>query len=154
MDFANIENNKQFVYSVIKDTYTQADAKNKHIKAIKSGTPAERYDSILTVAEHLHKGWYATLLASKIDPSAIIPMYILDAVAYVAKNVESSDLFWKMVRYSFSAYNLGNEYDEMKRQFTNATTFMEINSLIETFCNEFPDDMVTVFIKKVGKLNA
>ena len=153
VDFANIENNKQFVYSVIKDTYTQADAKNKHIKAIKSGTPAERYDSILTVAEHLHKGWYATLLASKIDPSAIIPMYILYAVAYVAKDVASSDLFWKMVRYSFGTYDLGAEYNEMKLQFTNATT-EEIDSLIEDFCSEFPEDMVTVFIKKVGKLNA
>ena len=135
------------------DTYIQSDAKDKHITAIQSGTPAERYDSILTVAEHIHKGWYATLLASKIGANAIIPMYILDAVAYVAKDVASSDLFWKMVRYSFGAYDLGAEYDKMKLQFTNATT-EKIDSLIEDFCSKFPEDMVTVFIKKVGKLNA
>lgn len=153
VDFANIEENKQFVYSIIMDTYIQSDAKDKHITAIQSGTPAERYDSILTVAEHIHKGWYATLLASKIGANAIIPMYILDAVAYVAKDVASSDLFWKMVRYSFGAYDLGAEYDKMKLQFTNATT-EKIDSLIENFCSKFPEDMVTVFIKKVGKLNA
>ena len=57
------------------------------------------------------------------------------------------------MRYSFGTYDLGAEYNEMKLQFTNATT-EEIDSLIEDFCSEFPEDMVTVFIKKVGKLNA
>lgn len=150
-DFACIEDNKKFVYSVIENAYTQAAVKKKHIAAIDSGTPAERYDAVLTVAESIHKGWYAALLASEIKSSAIIPPYILDAIAFAVRDVVSEKLLWKMVKYSFGEYQLGHEYDDMKKEFINATTTEQANNLISTFCNEFPEDMVSVFINKVGK---
>jgi len=150
VDFANIESNRDFIYSIIEEIYTQSTTKQKHMTAIKSGTPAERYDSILTVASYIHKGWYATLLASKIGANAIIPMYILNAIVFVAKDIVSLKLFWKMVKYSFGEYNLDSEYDEMKQRFATATTLDEINNLVKLFCEKFPEDMATIFIKKVG----
>lgn len=150
VDFANINQNKDFIYAVIKHAYSQQTTKNKHIAAIKSGTDAERYDAVLTVAQNIQKGWYATLLASEIEANAIIPTYILDAIAFAAKDIVSPKLLWKMVKYSFEAYNdLDSNYDEMKKEFNEAATHEQRAALISDFCREFPQDMVSEFIAKV-----
>lgn len=149
VDFASIKENKEFVYAVIGQTYMRKATIEKHTEAIKSGTDAERYDAVLTVAQNSQKGWYATLLASEIEANAIIPTYILDAIAFAAKDVVSPKLLWKMVKYSFGAYTtLGSAYDEMKKGFDEAATLEQRNNLISDFCREFPDDMVTAFIAK------
>ena len=152
IDFASIKENKEFVYAVISQTYTQKTSIEKHIKAIKSGTEAERYDAVLTVAQNIQKGWYATLLASEIRENAIVPTYILNAIVFAAKDVVSTKLLWKMVKHSFGAYDLGSKYDDMKKEFTEAATPEQITNLILDFCREFPKDMVTAFIAKVGGL--
>lgn len=150
VDFANIDQNKEFIYAVIKHVYTQKATKDKHITAIKSGTDAERYDAVLTVAQNIQKGWYATLLASEIGANAIIPTYILDAIAFATRDVVSPKLLWKMVKYSFEAYNdLGSDYNDMKREFDEAATPEQRAASISDFCREFPEDMVSVFIAKV-----
>ncbi len=153
VDFASIDNNKEFIYSVINHTYTQKAARDKHIAAIKSGTDAARYDAVLTVAQNIKKGWYATLLASEIRANAVIPTYILDAIAFATKDVVSQKLLWKMVKYSFGEYDLDSEYDDLKKEFAEATTSEQITDLISDFCREFPNDMVTAFISEVGGLS-
>jgi predicted ATP-dependent endonuclease of OLD family len=153
VDFASIDNNKEFIYSVINHTYTQKAARDKHIATIKSGTAAARYDAVLTVAQNIQKGWYATLLASEIRANAVIPSYILDAIAFATKDVVSQKLLWKMVQYSFGEYDLDSEYDDMKKKFAEVATSEQITNLISDFCREFPKDMVTAFIAKVGGLS-
>jgi len=154
VDFADVENNREFIYSVISNTYEQDSKKENHIAAIKSGTPAERYDSVITIAKNIGKGWYATLLALEIESSSIIPMYILDAIAFAAQDIVTNKLFWKMVKYSFNQYNLDSKYDDMKQQFAEAKTPEQIDEAIRFFCSQFPEDMVSAFIHKVGELSA
>ena len=117
VDFASEDNNKRFICAIIKRAYKDAATKEKHVLAVKSGTEAERYDSVMTVAKNIKKGWYATLLAEKIDAGATIPMYILDAIAFVAKDILSEKLLWKMANYSFNAYDLDEDYDDLKTAF-------------------------------------
>jgi len=154
VDFAKINANKEFIYAVINHTYTQKAAKDKHISAIESGTDAESYDAVLTVAQNIQKGWYATLLASEIRENAVVPTYILDAIAFAAKDVVSPKLLWKMVKYSFDASNLGSEYDDMKKEFSETATPGQITDLISNFCRKFPKNMVAAFIVKAGGLSA
>ena len=153
VDFASEDNNKCFVCAIIKRVYKDATTKEKHILAVKSGTEAERYDSVITVAKNIKKGWYATLLAENIDDTATIPMYILDAIAFAAKDILSEKLLWKMTSYSFNAYNLDEDYDDLKTAFKEARSPKKIRETIEMFCNEFPDNMVSLFITKAGGLN-
>lgn len=142
VDFASEDNNKRFVCAIIKRAYKDAATKEKHVLAVKSGTEAERYDSVMTVAKNIKKGWYATLLAEKIDAGATIPMYILDAIAFVAKDILSEKLLWKMTSHSFNAYDLDEDYDDLKTAFKEARSSKEIRETIEMFCDEFPNDMV------------
>lgn len=153
VDFASEDNNKRFVCAIIKRAYKDAATKEKHVLAVKSGTEAERYDSVMTVAKNIKKGWYATLLAEKIDAGATIPMYILDAVAFVAKDILSEKLLWKMTSHSFNAYDLDEDYDDLKTAFKEARSSKEIRETIEMFCDEFPNDMVSSFIAKAGGLS-
>ena len=154
VDFASEESNKEFVYTVIKNTYKDNDVIEEHISAIKSGTEAERYDSVMTVASNIKKGWYATLLAETIDGRAIIPMYILDAIVFAAKDILSEKLLWKMVQYSFAKYDIGSDFEELKVAFKDAKNSKEIQENIKKFCDKFPDDMVSLFITKEGGLDA
>ena len=94
--------------------YKDAAVIERHISTIKSGTEAERYDSVMTVVNNIKKGWYATLLAEAIDARAVIPMYILDAIVFAAKDILSEKLLWKMVQYSFEQYNLDSDFDDLK----------------------------------------
>ena len=153
VDFASEDNNKRFVCAIIKRAYKDAATKEKHVLAVKSGTEAERYDSVMTVAKNIKKGWYATLLAEKIDAGATIPMYILDAIAFVAKDILSEKLLWKMTSHSFNAYDLDEDYDDLKTAFKEARSSKEIRETIEMFCDEFPNDRVSSFIAKAGGLS-
>ena len=153
VDFASEDNNKRFVCAIIKRAYKDAATKEKHVLAVKSGTEAERYDSVMTVAKNIKKGWYATLLAEKIDAGATTPMYILDAIAFVAKDILSEKLLWKMTSHSFNAYDLDEDYDDLKTAFKEARSSKEIRETIEMFCDEFPNDMVSSFIAKAGGLS-
>ena len=153
VNFASEDNNKRFVCAIIKRAYKDAATKEKHVLAVKSGTEAERYDSVMTVAKNIKKGWYATLLAEKIDAGATIPMYILDAIAFVAKDILSEKLLWKMTSHSFNAYDLDEDYDDLKTAFKEARSSKEIRETIEMFCDEFPNDMVSSFIAKAGGLS-
>ncbi len=153
VDFASEESNKDFVYSVIRSMYKDAAVIERHISTIKSGTEAERYDSVMTVVNNIKKGWYATLLAEAIDARAVIPMYILDAIVFAAKDILSEKLLWKMVQYSFEQYNLDSDFDDLKVAFKEAKRLKGIQETIKKFCDEFPDDMVSLFITKAGGLN-
>lgn len=153
VDFVNEENNKDFVYSIIKNTYKDDGAIKKHILAIKSGTEAERYDSVMTIVKYINKGWYATLLAETIDTNAVIPIYILDAIVFAAEDIVSEKLLWKMTQYAFEQYELGSEFNGLKVAFKDAKSPTEIKETIKKFCDEFPNNMVSLFITKVGVLD-
>lgn len=153
VDFVNEESNKDFVYSIIKNTYKDDGAIKKHISAIKSGTEAERYDSVMTIVKNINKGWYATLLAETIDTSAVIPIYILDAIVFAAEDIVSEKLLWKMTQYVFEQYELGSEFNGLKIAFKDTKSPTEIKETIKKFCDEFPNNMVSLFITKVGVLD-
>ena len=55
-----------------------------------------------------------------IDARAVIPMYILDAIVFAAKDILSEKLLWKMVQYSFEQYNLDSDFDDLKVAFKEA----------------------------------
>ncbi len=154
VDFAQYVENKSFICAVIRQAYTQNATIEKHITAIKSGDDAKLYDSVLAVAQYIQKGWYATLLASEISSNAIIPNYILEAIAFAAKDIISAKLLWKMVAHSLSAHSdLGSDYEEMMKALNEAATPEQRTKLISIFCDKFPEDVVSMFINKVGVLN-
>lgn len=153
-DFVIIGSNKDYVCSVIDDVYTDEATKQKHRSAICGGLQAEQYDTVITVANYASKGWYATLLAERIDEWATIPMYILSAIAHAAKDVLSEQLLWKMVKYALNRNYLSSSYHDLKAAFEEAEKSKEISKAIEAFRSCLPFDMVSLFIMMAGDSNA
>lgn len=150
VDFASEGNNKNFIKEVLKIAYKQQITINKLILMLDSGDEAKRYDVVTSIATHIKKGWYATLLATKVDCSAIIPKYILEAFAFAARTVIDEQVIWKMVQYSFSCYD--EKYKEkLKNQMEEACTTDAKTDFISAFRKEFPSDMVTAFLNEVER---
>ena len=85
---------------------------------------------------------------------AVIRGYVLGALAFVVKDIINEKLLFKMVNYSIDNRNIDSEETEqLKSDLKGASTMEEQKSIMINYCKAFENDMVSVFIKKVGILN-
>ena len=150
VDFANIDDNREYIKEIIKSHYKQESTIKKHCANIDSND-ADRYDSVLTIAREIGKGWYSTLLASKINCSAIIPDYILEAVVFASQEAVCSDVLWKMFVYSLNGY-VDDDANKFKKDIEKIKTQEDKQCAILKFVREYPDDMFSVFYLKREEL--
>lgn len=150
VDFAEIESNRNFVKLVINHHYVDEATIKKHTENI-DGENAERYDSVITLANDMGKGWYATVLSSVLDKYAIIPDYILSAIAFVSREVISDSIKYKMVCYSLSAYETNEKATSLLTRRATVVTDEDKKRFVQEFCKEFNNDIVSKFIEKVDK---
>lgn len=144
VDFASEEVNREYIKKIVETHYVDETTINKHKNSI-DGTEAERYDSVLTVAKGIGKGWYATLLASLVGEDVVIPEYILRAIVYASQSVISNDILWKVARYRFEKKK--SECDFWEKSQDVDLNITEKNELIQAFCEKYPQDSVARFIQ-------
>lgn len=152
VDFARITRNYPYIVRVITDTYTREAVMNKHIASLKA-TEAEQYDAVLTVANELGKGWYATLLAATIDESVAIPQYLLQAVVFASQEVVDERLLKKMALHSIRIYE-DDEVDTHKEALASAKTKEEIGKTLDELCKKYPDSTFASFLSYRKDLNS
>lgn len=150
VDFASEEVNRDYIKKIIETHYIDETTINEHKNSI-DGTDAERYDSVLTIAKAIGKGWYATLLASSVGEDVVIPEYILRAIVYASQSIVSNDIFWKVARYRFEKKKLECDF-WVKSQNVNLN-ITEKNKLIQEFCEKYPQDSVARFIQYYKELS-
>ncbi|MBQ8726869.1 MAG: AAA family ATPase [Oscillospiraceae bacterium] len=151
IDFANIKENREIICEIVNENYKQEVAKETHKKAIQTGTNADRYDSVHTVVNNISKGWYATLLASKISINNVIPEYIIDAIAFASKDIMSVKILWKIISYSLAKHKEQDNYSELTEMFKAAISIEQQLAFIEKYITDYPEEMASIFISKVGK---
>lgn len=150
VDFANEEKNRNFIEKVIDLHYTDQATIDKH-KANLSGESSSRYDSILTLAKSMGKGWYATVLANTISAAAIIPSYILEAIAFACQEIINQDIILKMAKYSLYEYKESSKIKSLVEVYCNIKNDDDKRDFINEFCSKLPNDVVTIFISMVKK---
>jgi predicted ATP-dependent endonuclease of OLD family len=150
VDFAGEDSNLNFIKDIVKASYQKQDIIAHLTTALDSGNEAKRYDAVISIAEHIRKGWYATRLAAKIDYSTIIPKYILEALAFASREVIDEQIIWKMAQYSFSGYD-EKDNEELKKQMESADTPDDKVAFIAAFRDAFPDDMATIFLDEMER---
>ncbi len=144
VDFANYSQNYSYIESVINSAYTQQAVIEKHIVNLK-GTAAERYDTVLTVASTLGKGWYATLLASALDENVVIPNYMLQAIIFSSQNIVDEKILKKMALHSISAFD-DDEVNAQREVLTSANTKEEIEIALNELCKKYPNNTFASFL--------
>ena len=150
VDFANIDNNREYIKKIIKKHYKQESTIKRHVADLDS-SDAARYDSVLIVANGIGKGWYATLLASKVDDKAIIPDYLLDAMVYASQDIINFDMLWKIFVYRFASRDDG-ESIELQKQLSVLTSREQRLEAISKFVEKHPKDMFSIFYLKHEEL--
>ena len=150
VDFANLDDNREYIKEIIRKHYKQESTIDKHVVALDS-SEAARYDSVLIVAKEIGKGWYATLLASKVDYKAVIPEYLMDAIVYASQDIINFDVLWKMFLYSLSCYK-DAETIEFQRQVLDIYSFDQRQEAISKFVEGYPKDMFSIFYLKHEEL--
>ena len=150
VDFANIDNNREYIKEIIKKHYKQESTIKIHVADLDS-SDAARYDSVLIVANGIGKGWYATLLASKVDDKAIIPDYLLDAMVYASQDIINFDVLWKIFVYRFASRDDG-EAIELQKQLSVLTSREQRLEAISKFVEKHPKDMFSIFYLKHEEL--
>lgn len=152
IDLFEIEENRHYLEQIIKEAYKKEDAVKMHLKALK-GTAAERYDSILTIAERLGKGWLATNISTVIDCAVCIPDYIIEALAFSGKQSLSFDIVWKMFVFTLDCYNPNEDdlIDKMKEQILKEISREEREDIIREFCKTYAGDNFSRLMSKVRR---
>lgn len=145
-DFANESKNCEFIKQIIEHHYTDKSTIEKHISNL-YGEPADRYDSVMTVAKAIGKGWYATLLAEHITASASIPKYILEALAFASRDIMTTPLKCKICDHSLLKYK---EFQE-ETVFVDEYNKKSSEDKVVLFVNQKKEDMAVIFIKECEK---
>lgn len=141
VQFASESENHVFLEAIIDTHYVQDAAKKKHKENLK-GPIDQQADTVLTLANSIGKGWFATLLASKVDCRVQIPLYILRAIMFACKEILTEDIMHKMVVYSLGEYKATEDIEMLKRAIETTAKA----DIIEEFCNCYPDDIVSKFL--------
>lgn len=150
VDFANEEKNRDFIKAIIEYHYSNNTTIEEHKKNL-DNSESLRYDSVLTVAKVIGKGWYATLLAEGINSKAVIPSYILEAIAFASKEVLSTSIKLKMVYYSLKEYEESEERNELIKIFDCINTEEDKEKFIARFRDEYPFNGTSIFLDMVDE---
>lgn len=144
VDFAAIQENQEFIKTIIQSHYEKQYAIEKHTSHL-FGSDAERYDSVLTLAKAIGKGWYATLLASEINCSAILPQYLLKSIVFASQDVLNFTILWKIFSYRLSCYE-DAEFEELRDQVKHTVELEEKSRVMNKFIEDYPSDMFSQLV--------
>ncbi len=93
------------ISSLIEQVYSDENTKHSSMAEITSGEIAEYGKRVLTMANHVGKGWFAIMVGGIIDHNTVIPSYILDAVVF-AKDEYPAQIIEQMIRYRLEKLNI------------------------------------------------
>ena len=148
-EFASIKENKVCVNRAVNLIYSSDHSIQQHISAIESGTDSASYDTILTIANYIGKGWYATLLANEITHTNRIPEYILDALIHATKEVISTKILWKILSHTIDSHELNCDKEYYKQSLDTTLELNQVQDKISKFCCEFPNTTAATFLGKL-----
>lgn len=151
VDFCNEEENRKYVKRIIDYHYTDSDTIANHKENLDISAP-KRYDSVLTLATGMKKGWYATILSEYIDSLAVIPEYILEAIAFASREVITTAIKLKMAYFSLKQYSDDDDkISELSKQYDEINCENDKKLFLQEFDSELPDDIVSKFLRLAGQ---
>jgi predicted ATP-dependent endonuclease of OLD family len=144
VDFFEIEGNREYLKKIINNHYSKESTIKKHINAIDQ-TEALRYDSVLTIAEGIGKGWFALLLSQSLDCTVQIPKYILSAIVFASREVMNMSLAKKMI---LNVLDLDEKNKELIDRIQKSISNKEIENSVDEYIRAYPDNSLSLFLKE------
>jgi len=151
IEFAKYSSNQYFIKDIVESHYKQEAAITRHKEALKAGGE-DCANTVLTLATSIGKGWYATLLSSRIDGTVQIPEYILNAIAYACQEIVTTEIKIKIISYSLAFYPESNSAaKDILSVILHIRSAEEKEQVIERYLTTFSNDAPAVFIRKIDE---
>lgn len=153
VDFANAGNHET-VARTADTVYKQQQTVTSTLASLRSGVPARIGLRTLSMAEHAGKGWFAILLAGKLDPHVIIPDYIRQAILF-AHGGFSDALILRILQHRIACYSadpaLKPALDRLTAEISSfeygLSDLAELRAAVEV---ALPDDAILPFLAEMS----
>ena len=107
-----------------------------------------QYDTILTVAEHIGKGWLATIAATKINFNTSLPRYLLEAINFAFESSINEEIIWKMIKYQIDNNKDKDEWNNLYEEFYKKNIYVYDDEFCKNFYSEKPNNILTKLLNK------
>ena len=82
------------------------------------------------MANNQGKGWFAILLAKKIDYQTFIPEYILDAIFFVARSNMTKSIWYNILTYRLECIKQSGQFQDSEiKEFKDKLNCFRIGSI-------------------------
>ena len=146
VDFAEIPENREFYKSLIDRHFVDQMTIKRYKSEIDSDLP-QRYDAVIKLAEQMGKGWAAIVMSQIIEATAVIPDYIIRALAFASAEMISLEIKKKMMEYVTECYE---NHEPFLTKIRDSKTHREIEECEQLFIKKYQEDSLTkyfVFLK-------
>ena len=146
VDFIKAGNAHECV-ELIPEVYTQEKTIKKAREELKSTKVQDFGSRVLTMAENVGKGWFATILGKYITFQTVIPRYILDALFFANPFNEAN--ITELVDYRLTCIEEMNKTDlsEMKDKIdsilrSDLPNYSKVKDFIDVYSKEGLDELI------------
>lgn len=152
VDFA-IAGNHETVARTANAVYTHQQTIAASLDSLRSGVPRRIGLRTLTMAEHVGKGWFAILLAGKLDHHAVIPDYIRKAILF-AHGKFSEPLIVRILQHRLACSSADPARQPERDRLTTEIEFFEygvsnLATLRAAVAAALPKDVILPFLEEM-----
>jgi len=140
-----LRNNSAEVIAAMKTGYKATNIIDKIESKLKDKSVEVAGAAVLKLAEKFGKGWFAIMLADKLDHLTYVPDYILKAIAFAAKNISGKILLvmanFRLAEFVKSPYSGDtNDYNSILIKLNG---FENVNDALNFYLEEMPSDQLS-----------
>lgn len=140
--------NQKAISGLVEQIYTDKKTIDLSIKQITSDEIADYGKRVLTMANHVGKGWFAILVGEIINSKTIIPNYILDAIVF-AKDEYSPKVITQIILYRLKKLDIAE--NDIKDLLTAYLEDNNLENMIAKLKIVIPKDQLINFFEKINK---
>lgn len=139
--------NKWRISSLVEQVYTDKSTIELSTAQILLGGMNDFGKRVLTMANHVGKGWFAIMLGGVINHETIIPNYILDAIVF-AKDEYSPQVIAQMVEYRLERLDVSKEnIQSLLIQYAEDNNLENLTTELKLVV---PEDQLINFFEKIN----
>lgn len=138
------KDNLSLIKESLKEVYTLPKKIADYQEKLESTNQEEVYESILQIAKKEGKGWYALMLAEKVEFDFIFPQYILEAVSFASSHIDQRHK-QKMMYYRLEKKLSHQELLDLNNELhSNNEPYTKLYELYSTYYSD-PNDSYNRF---------
>jgi predicted ATP-dependent endonuclease of OLD family len=144
VDFLLNDNSHEIV-DTLDSIYTRRDDIRRSSKLLNDDNLEVSGKEVLRLAEKVGKGWFALMVAEKVNSYTFIPDYILCALAFASSEIISDSTIRAMGLYRLKKRKRDSEFKPVYQKIRMLKKLPQ-DEFIKKYAERLPEDQLTKFI--------